>query len=507
MKDREPPHIGKHTLETLTTGMYKDPCDAIREYVQNAADSLEKWVASGHVSLDDSEVRIDIDPRSRSISVRDSGVGLTRRQAQTVLRSIGSSDKLGESFRGFRGIGRLGGLGYCDEMLFRTKAIGEGKVSVQRWDAAALREHMRSRSRDGMSMADVIDEVSGDYVEDFSGDLGEHFFEVIMKGVHEPRLLDISAVSTYLSESVPVPFDFQAFSFAKEIDQYLKRTVNRHYATFRVMVGQDVIYKPYRDTIPLSRAPNRAANAECQRIKGIEYVTLSDAEDAVLAYCWLGEVDFKGTVSPDAGVSGVRFRSGNMLIGDGSALEPTFQKSNRRFASYLVGEIHVVHEGLVPNARRDDFESNAVRHRLFEAIAKRIAHPATEAIRKASKVRSEDKKVQQAERIRNDAEREAQRGVVAESRRADLTTAIRESIEDLASDNPEQAVEAKRLESTLVRIEREAANVVDAELQSSFSKPVRDALKAVFEMVYEELEDKVRAERLIRKIVSRLKSA
>jgi hypothetical protein len=426
MKDRQPPHIGKHTLETLTTGMYKNPYDALREYVQNSADSFEKGVNEGSLVASDTEVAITIDPRAKTICLKDNGIGMTRRQAQISLRSVGSSEKLGEKLRGFRGIGRLGGLGYCDELLFRTKATGEGKVSIQRWDAAALREQLRSRSRDHKSMADVIDEVSTDYAEEFTGDLGDHFFEVVMRGVHEPLLLDVGSVSDYLAQTIPIPFDLQAFSFGKEIEQYLKRTVS-NYAAFRVMTNSDVVYKPYRDTVPLSRAPNREANAECERIKGVQYLTLCDNADVVLAYGWIGDVDFKGTVSPDTGVSGVRFRSGNLLIGDGSALEPTFQKSNRRFASYLVGEIHVVHEGLVPNARRDDFESNAVRNRLFEAISKTIAHPATEAIRKASRVRSEDKKVHQAERIRVDAEKEAQRGVVTEGRRADLTKSLSEN--------------------------------------------------------------------------------
>ena len=37
-----------------------------------------------------------------------------------VLTSIGNSKKTSEFDRGFRGIGRLAGLGYCDELLFST---------------------------------------------------------------------------------------------------------------------------------------------------------------------------------------------------------------------------------------------------------------------------------------------------------------------------------------------------------------------------------------------------
>lgn len=33
--------IGKHTLESLTSGMYSDPFVVFREYIQNATDSID----------------------------------------------------------------------------------------------------------------------------------------------------------------------------------------------------------------------------------------------------------------------------------------------------------------------------------------------------------------------------------------------------------------------------------------------------------------------------------
>ena len=36
--------IGKFTLETLTTGMYDSPKDIYREYIQNAADSIDNEI-------------------------------------------------------------------------------------------------------------------------------------------------------------------------------------------------------------------------------------------------------------------------------------------------------------------------------------------------------------------------------------------------------------------------------------------------------------------------------
>lgn len=42
--------IGKHTLESLTSGMYSDPYVVYREYIQNATDSIDEAVACGIIS-------------------------------------------------------------------------------------------------------------------------------------------------------------------------------------------------------------------------------------------------------------------------------------------------------------------------------------------------------------------------------------------------------------------------------------------------------------------------
>ena len=63
--------IGKFTLESLTTGMYEQPLIIYREYLQNAADSLEDAVRN-HL-LSDREMRVDvkINTIDRSIEIFD----------------------------------------------------------------------------------------------------------------------------------------------------------------------------------------------------------------------------------------------------------------------------------------------------------------------------------------------------------------------------------------------------------------------------------------------------
>ena len=45
--------IGKHTLESLTSGMYSDPFVIYREYIQNSADSIDEAIETGLLKLQD----------------------------------------------------------------------------------------------------------------------------------------------------------------------------------------------------------------------------------------------------------------------------------------------------------------------------------------------------------------------------------------------------------------------------------------------------------------------
>ena len=57
--------IGKDILELLSSSMYVDPMAIYREYVQNAADSIDEARAAGQIVPDGSgEVKIDIDVSS-----------------------------------------------------------------------------------------------------------------------------------------------------------------------------------------------------------------------------------------------------------------------------------------------------------------------------------------------------------------------------------------------------------------------------------------------------------
>ena len=102
--------IGKFTLESLTTGMYNNPEIVYREYIQNAVDSFDNAVSQKLMNPDDCRIEVIVDAYRQEISIKDNGTGIGKELAVKTLLDIGNSTKIHTSNRGFRGIGRLGGL-------------------------------------------------------------------------------------------------------------------------------------------------------------------------------------------------------------------------------------------------------------------------------------------------------------------------------------------------------------------------------------------------------------
>ena len=132
--------IGKYTLESLTNGMYSSPLDLYREYIQNAVDSIDEAVAQELISSDEARIDIAVNTESGKISIRDNGTGIPLARALQTLVDIGNSKKDQCRNRGFRGIGRLAGLGYCDSLTFITSSKGESYRTVVVYDADKLNE-------------------------------------------------------------------------------------------------------------------------------------------------------------------------------------------------------------------------------------------------------------------------------------------------------------------------------------------------------------------------------
>ena len=86
--------IGKHTLESLTSGMYSDPYVVFREYIQNSVDSIDVAISNGTLKIGEDQIVVQLRPTEQEIIIRDNGTGISNTEAEKILISIGNSQKI-----------------------------------------------------------------------------------------------------------------------------------------------------------------------------------------------------------------------------------------------------------------------------------------------------------------------------------------------------------------------------------------------------------------------------
>lgn len=376
--------IGKFTLETLTSGMYERPKDIYREYIQNSVDSIDIAVSEGLLKADKARINLEINKEVRCIQISDNGTGIGVDYAGKYLLDIGHSPKRFTNARGFRGIGRLAGLAYCHTLVFETSAADEDKRTVIEFDARTLCERMLNENVD-IDLFSLISDVVTVKVEQEART--KHYFNVIMTGVQDTDgILDVDNVQEYLEQVAPVDFN-KAFGWGKIIKSKL-RAFGFTPSSYNIFVGDGKtsipVMKAYRDTVI------------SDRLRKLEDI-ISEVETEVftyngetVAYLWYAKTSFYGTLQ-DEEIKGVRVRKGNILIGDKTTLNHIFK--DERFNGWLLGELHILSDRLIPNARRDEIEKNAAYSAMISDL-RTWADDISSEIRKTSNKRSSDKKAQ-----------------------------------------------------------------------------------------------------------------
>lgn len=375
--------IGKHTLESLTTGMYADPYVVFREYIQNAADAIDNAVRQGILLKNAAEIVIHLSPAERSIVISDNGTGLSADEAEHTLISIGNSKKSSEFDRGFRGIGRLAALGYCSKLTFETSAAEEGVGTRIVIDSRKLSQLLTAKDDRDVTITDVLGQVY--FVEQYPESSASHYFRVILDEVDEASgLNDYENVISYISQNAPVPYDPDAFVWGEEITRRL-RAEGLDVNSYNIFVSfgntAKPIYKPYRDSFLVDKGKNLFDS-----MSDIELVKIKQNDGSVLAIAWLGKTNYLGSIY-DKSVKGIRLRKGNIQIGDGQTLNTVFKDA--RFNGWSIGEVFVSSTQLIPNARRDNFEKTPAYFVLTEQLQK-VAAEITREIRAASLKRNRE---------------------------------------------------------------------------------------------------------------------
>lgn len=381
--------IGKYTLESLTSGMYASPLDLYREYIQNAVDSFDDAINRNVELASKLHIEITISQEDGRITIRDNGCGIKASKAVGTLLDIGNSKKSQRTSRGFRGIGRLAGLSYCDRLTFRTSAKNEEVCTIVEFDAALLKQLMLPGGAEDETISDVVDKIVTIRTEHETAN--RRFFEVVLEGVWpEAGLTDPCIVEEYLIQHAPLTFSSE-FKWGRTISEKI-RLEGYSVPQYSISLNGKDLVKPYQDQFISDRVKKNTDTVKDVCVKSFF------RGDVLSAIVWYARTSFFGTIM-DNSIKGIRIRQGNILIGDRTSCNHLFKEE--RFNGWMMGELHILDPELIANSRRDGFEKNAAYYELL-ALIKEWALDLSKEIRHISYERSltgSKKTIVEADRI------------------------------------------------------------------------------------------------------------
>ena len=362
------PTVGGDLLRLITAGMYDSPLILYREYLQNAADAVANQ-GSG-------TVHVVIDRIRSQVAIRDDGTGLSPREAARRLIDVGCSRKDRTSDRGFRGIGRLSALAFAEQVQFTTRTCAAEPVTEVTWCGRTLR-HPDLAQVDATTAIERCTRTR----QLLNGDWPERFFEVRVERVHRhaaSALLNEDDVRGYIGEVCPVPMA-NAFPLAAQIREFLATHTDYFVLDVRVNDDDSSVKRPFGEAIPLTDK----YGAVFERLETRVIPTIDGNDPAAIV--WLAHTPYAGSIPRGVGVRGLRARMGNIQIGNDRIFEHLFLEP--RFNGWCVGEVHVLDKRIVPNGRRDYFESSPHQRNLENHIGA-IAHEISSRCRRASSQRN-----------------------------------------------------------------------------------------------------------------------
>jgi molecular chaperone HtpG len=494
--------IGKDILELLSSSMYVDPMTIYREYVQNAADSIDEARAMGQIDTGESgKVTISIDTSARDVKITDNGTGLSQAEFADRLAAFGASKKRGRGARGFRGVGRLAGIGYCQELVFRSRTPGETKVSEMRWECRKLKTILRSSEehhdlREAVGQIVELRRIPG-------GNHPDRFFEVEMRGIIRHRndqLLSASAISNYLSQVAPVPFR-QEFPFKDKVLRHVGSHVRL--GDLQIFVGEQCtpVYRPHTGAMEIGVGVLDAfTEAELLSIEGI------DGETACVG--WILHHGYTGALPTACNVRGLRVRCGNIQVGDDRMFEELFPES--RFNAWSVGELHVIDPRIIPNGRRDHFEQSVHFHNLLTHLA-----PVAREITRRCRTSSIQRKWSRDFELRETAVREKaaifKQGALSRQKRYQVTEEIKAGLALLNGIISKGILPARvvaELKKRKEKLERDISKLLNAPVRASALSDIpsskRRAYQQLIALIYDCSASQANAKLLVDKILARI---
>ena len=208
--------VGAGIVEIITESLYDKPIVVFREYVQNSADAFFSVPEEDKNKL---EVRIQcID---NNLCFVDNGTGIKEDKFEEVMVSIASSKKTRTKNIGYKGIGRLSGLSYCESLWFVNILSYSGKeYQIYKIDGKKYSDIKKSESFGELSFPELMSKIGcmenqiDQKIEMALNQCGSMFvnrnsgFLVILEGVSPilRKTIDDEQFVSDLGWLLPVPF-------------------------------------------------------------------------------------------------------------------------------------------------------------------------------------------------------------------------------------------------------------------------------------------------------------
>lgn len=355
--------IGAEIIAILTRGMYPDPKDALREYIQNGVDAKAKNVS----------VKI----RQGNIVVQDDGTGMDYTTLRKAAR-IGVSDKNPSKDVGFMGIGIYSAYHLCDTLTILTRGENDGplKLTMQFSKMRSTLELQRKERQNGLIDGDQIIDLQSLLESNVSitekDELNDSVFpnrgtRVELSGVTPyfySEICNLDKTSRYLQDVVPLHFDSDAFRYATEVESKINEACgenNNYYESIslRLQVNNESrsLFKPYKDS---DFNNDSAAQLHVRPIMG---------DDGSFYGVMWGCLNSDRRKIKNTELRGFSIKKQGFAIGRRSDAVKFFGRGNTFFDRYI-GEIIITDPRILPNASRNDIEYSPLRESFYYSVRK-----------------------------------------------------------------------------------------------------------------------------------------
>jgi len=349
--------IGAEIISILTKGMYFDPRDALREYVQNAIDANAQ--------------NIGIKIRGNSIVVEDDGCGMDEETMRKAVR-IGISDKNPNVDVGFRGIGIYSSFHLCDNLCIYSRPKTDNIPYLLSFDFKKMREILHQQQA-----ARLKGDLTGDQLIDLQSLIEKHIEFKILNTNKFPKvgtrveminldpnffksLTKFDEVAEYLRQVVPLHFHPEKFKWSKKIENKISEICREYKTEFKLVsltlqVNTQIekLYRPYTDDCFIGE-PLEPHFKEV-KIRGYFF-----------GVGW-GCINTVRRKISDRELRGFLIKKQGFAIGKRINIAKYFRRTT--YFDRYIGEIIVVHPELLPNAPRTDFEISSLRVLFYEALS------------------------------------------------------------------------------------------------------------------------------------------